>query len=352
MVLSLSMTEAAVQTISLRLEHADGQLVSYFADLQLFPVDMRQPRWAPSTVMADTGRETRELDSNDLPLKQPQTRGPISSADADCITLHTQTHAFINLIPNRDVIGQWMSLLLPQDLQRGAALTLAEVGVRRADFSLNTVLHGCGQLCRHWLLVDVWDQQQLPAEEYIDAANDASRGGNSDTLERRQSAEDMKATRIKAANLAKIWDLTITVVQSASVLAAKALRESNTLPLAAYWRDIDRSGSAATGKRTIDFVYLDARHDYRSVVEDICSWFPLVTPGGILAGHDYIRSRYLHNTLFTVRQAVDKFVFDLSLQLHNTQEAEENFPTWFVHRPRTLSTGQHDAFRRFCSVLE
>jgi hypothetical protein len=154
--------------------------------------------------------------------------------------------------------------------------------------------------------------------------------------------------------LAETSDLsfTITVSQSTSVLAAAALLEKAPVPQAAFWQDIDRSGSSAAGKRTIDFVYLDARHDYRSVVEDVCAWFPLVTPGGILAGHDYVRSRYLHKTLFTVRQAVDKFAFDVGLQLHSTREPEENFPTWFVRRPRALDAEQRAAFRRYCSVLQ
>jgi len=146
------------------------------------------------------------------------------------------------------------------------------------------------------------------------------------------------------------------VAQTTSARAAAQLLSHSDVtaaPLAAYWRDVDSSGSAAVGRRTIDFVYLDARHDYHSVAEDICAWFPLVTPGGILAGHDYIRSRYLHKTLFTVRQAVDKFAFDLSLQLHSTLEAEDGFPTWFVHHPsQGLNAQQRLALRRYCAAVE
>lgn len=35
------------------------------------------------------------------------------------------------------------------------------------------------------------------------------------------------------------------------------------------------------------FVFLDALHDYESVLADIDSWLPLVRPGGVIAGHDY-----------------------------------------------------------------
>lgn len=38
---------------------------------------------------------------------------------------------------------------------------------------------------------------------------------------------------------------------------------------------------------SLDFVFIDAGHDYESVKKDIISWFPKVKEGGIIAGHDY-----------------------------------------------------------------
>ena len=40
-------------------------------------------------------------------------------------------------------------------------------------------------------------------------------------------------------------------------------------------------------KEPLDFVYVDARHDYCGVTEDISLYWPLIRPGGIMAGHDY-----------------------------------------------------------------
>ena len=39
--------------------------------------------------------------------------------------------------------------------------------------------------------------------------------------------------------------------------------------------------------KPIDFLYIDASHDYEGVKQDIENWSPHVRPGGIIAGHDY-----------------------------------------------------------------
>lgn len=36
-----------------------------------------------------------------------------------------------------------------------------------------------------------------------------------------------------------------------------------------------------------DLVFIDALHDYESVMEDISLWWPKVRKGGVLAGHDF-----------------------------------------------------------------
>jgi SAM-dependent methyltransferase len=38
---------------------------------------------------------------------------------------------------------------------------------------------------------------------------------------------------------------------------------------------------------SIDFVFLDASHEYEDVKADIDAWYTKVKPGGIIAGHDY-----------------------------------------------------------------
>ncbi len=55
---------------------------------------------------------------------------------------------------------------------------------------------------------------------------------------------------------------------------------------------------------SLDFVFIDASHEYEDVKNDIKAWIKKVKPGGILAGHDY----YLgdQNYFPGVKQAVDE----------------------------------------------
>ena len=57
----------------------------------------------------------------------------------------------------------------------------------------------------------------------------------------------------------------------------------------AVWLIIADLKTAATffPKQSIEWVHLDARHDYGAVKTDIQAWLPKITVGGWLSGDDY-----------------------------------------------------------------
>lgn len=52
-------------------------------------------------------------------------------------------------------------------------------------------------------------------------------------------------------------------------------------------REYSETAAAKVEDRSLDFVFIDAQHDYDSVKRDIELWHPKVRPGGLLSGHDY-----------------------------------------------------------------
>ena len=51
-------------------------------------------------------------------------------------------------------------------------------------------------------------------------------------------------------------------------------------------------GAADVPDNSLDFVFIDANHNYAYVLEDIKLWTPKVKAGGIVGGHDYNENLY------------------------------------------------------------
>lgn len=66
---------------------------------------------------------------------------------------------------------------------------------------------------------------------------------------------------------------------------------------------------------SLDFVYIDGNHEFDFPYRDIKAWWPKIRKGGILAGHDFVRTTNLN---FTIKDALEKFT------------KEENINPWFV----------------------
>lgn len=72
---------------------------------------------------------------------------------------------------------------------------------------------------------------------------------------------------------------------------------------------------------SLDFIYIDAAHDYSNVMKDLDTWWPKLKVGGLLSGHDFywnnenflevapavIRWMAEHNQVFTVTPCTSWF---------------------------------------------
>jgi len=72
--------------------------------------------------------------------------------------------------------------------------------------------------------------------------------------------------------------------------------ETAKLRLAPYDATLIKGWSVDVARQfedgSLDFVYIDANHTFEFVTADIAVWRKKVRPGGILAGHDFRRSRH------------------------------------------------------------
>lgn len=58
---------------------------------------------------------------------------------------------------------------------------------------------------------------------------------------------------------------------------------------------------------SLDFIYLDANHDFKHVTEDLDAWAKIVRSGGIVSGHDYGHFKYRDRGL-DAKKAIDNYV--------------------------------------------
>jgi cephalosporin hydroxylase len=58
----------------------------------------------------------------------------------------------------------------------------------------------------------------------------------------------------------------------------------------AHWVQLIQKTSVEAAKEfsddSVDFVFLDDRHEYEALRDGIAAWLPKIKPGGVLAGHD------------------------------------------------------------------
>ena len=65
--------------------------------------------------------------------------------------------------------------------------------------------------------------------------------------------------------------------------------------------------------KSVDFCFIDAAHDYDSVIKDINAWMHKIKPGGIISGHDYDPN----NTATGVPAAVEEIFGKGNVEIKN-----------------------------------
>ena len=73
-------------------------------------------------------------------------------------------------------------------------------------------------------------------------------------------------------------------------------------------KEFSEDGVKKFEDNTLDFVYIDANHEEPFVFKDITEWTKKVHPGGIVAGHDYVRIKSgSEKSLWGVTKAVQRY---------------------------------------------
>jgi hypothetical protein len=70
---------------------------------------------------------------------------------------------------------------------------------------------------------------------------------------------------------------------------------SNMLPVQDHYFPLKITSLEAAKKfkdKSLDFVFIDASHEYEDIKNDIIAWYPKIKEGGVLAGHDFYVEGY------------------------------------------------------------
>ena len=109
---------------------------------------------------------------------------------------------------------------------------------------------------------------------------------------------------------------------------------SNMKPLEKHYFPLKISSLDAVKKfkdESLDFVFIDASHEYDDVKKDIEAWLPKIKSGGILAGHDYYSegTDWFPGVKQAVNEILDEFDCSENCWIYYKEETNKlkNFPS-------------------------
>jgi GR25 family glycosyltransferase involved in LPS biosynthesis len=114
---------------------------------------------------------------------------------------------------------------------------------------------------------------------------------------------------------------------------------SNMKPVESYYTPLKMKSLDAVsrfGDHSLDFVFIDASHEYEDVKADIIAWLPKIKPGGVLAGHDYYIDDFDYYP--GVKQAVNE----------EFSEFEAKYNCWIFQVPNEITI--NEKLKNFPSV--
>jgi len=180
-----------------------------------------------------------------VPVVNESTEGKKDDAAAENRTQSMSGGAAIV----RNFARKWSRGQLGTLLSELKVKSAAELGVKQGQFAEQT-LRLC-KTCKKYILVDLWKQQK----NYKDVAN----------------VPDSQHAAFKSQALGRLQQfksrgVNVQPLQMSTLEAAKHVPDGS-----------------------LDFIYVDARHDYCGVQEDLIAWWPKLNPAGsVMAGHDFL----------------------------------------------------------------
>lgn len=87
---------------------------------------------------------------------------------------------------------------------------------------------------------------------------------------------------------------------------------------------VDAAKSPHFAENSLDYIYVDARHDYAGVKEDIEAWWPKLKAGGVFAGHDFVPDGIIKQGDFGVQKALHEFARVWGVEVQTISEKSKS----------------------------
>lgn len=100
-------------------------------------------------------------------------------------------------------------------------------------------------------------------------------------------------------------------------------------------RDYSVSASRLFQDNSLDFVYIDAAHDFDGVLTDLKAWWPKIKVGGLMAGDDYVEGYTTGDRTMTVEviKATNEFFGEDKVSV-TPEKSEDPYykPNWWIFK--------------------